>query len=392
MFIQNSRDIKCVWPCSFCSGVGQPVHLAPSRQAYRRHLQLVHHMDIEHVQVGRVGSDRYVKLEGEELQKKLRRIRLSYMNKAERQDYYAQLRKQSETAHGVGNASTLAPLQDLAAAASSESGPAPVRRMTLNPPPHVVCEAKFAGYQPVDYDPSPCSSVSELSSGQDSSICLSDWDFDPPECSVEFQPWVEAEAEGIPEVEPCPAGTSGAPATSWECDSPRPPSTSPILVLSPLSRSPVHVSSPVSCSLYSSSPLPCSSHSPPSSVSGIPSSDDEPVEVEDHQSGRSSPSIAEAAASEALGPVDALVPVIVALVRSLPGAPIDAIASQVSASSPAVSRAEIRRLVTVAVTTEQLFASSLQQLVGASLIVDPSGSTAFALASAELVRVLARPM
>jgi hypothetical protein len=136
------------------------------------------------------------------------------MNKAERQDFYAQLRKQSETAPGVGKVSTLAPLQVLPAAASSESVPAQVRWMTLNPPPHVVCESKFAGYQPVDYDPSPCSSVSELSSGQDTSICLSDWDFDPPECSVEFQPWVEAEAERIPEVEPCPAGTSGAPATN----------------------------------------------------------------------------------------------------------------------------------------------------------------------------------
>jgi hypothetical protein len=106
MFIQNSRDIKCVWPCSFCGGDGRPVHLAPSRQAYRRHLLSVHHMDIEHVQVGREGLDRYVRLEGEELQKKLRRIRLSYMNKAERQDFYAQLRKQSETAPGVGNCPT----------------------------------------------------------------------------------------------------------------------------------------------------------------------------------------------------------------------------------------------------------------------------------------------
>jgi hypothetical protein len=55
-----------MWPCSFCDGVSRSRHFAPSRQAYRRHLQWVHHMDLEHIQVGRVGSDRYVRLEGEE--------------------------------------------------------------------------------------------------------------------------------------------------------------------------------------------------------------------------------------------------------------------------------------------------------------------------------------
>jgi hypothetical protein len=47
-------------------------------------------------------------------------------------------------------------------------------------------------------------------------------------------------------------------------------------------------------------------------------------------------------------------------------------------------------LVTAAVTMEQLWASWLQQLVSASLIVYPSGRTAIGLASAELVQVQAR--
>jgi hypothetical protein len=61
IFMQSPRDAKGIWPFSFCVG-DQPRHFAPSRQAYRRHLQLVHHMDIERVQHGRERVDRYVQL------------------------------------------------------------------------------------------------------------------------------------------------------------------------------------------------------------------------------------------------------------------------------------------------------------------------------------------
>lgn len=49
---QRQVTEKRVSPCSFCDGVSWPQHSAPSNQAYHSHLQWIHHMDIEHVQVG----------------------------------------------------------------------------------------------------------------------------------------------------------------------------------------------------------------------------------------------------------------------------------------------------------------------------------------------------
>jgi hypothetical protein len=83
---------------------------------------------------------------GEELEKKLRRMRLCYMSGDERRAYYAQLRQDSArggiaTSHATDERGCPAsPVLEAAAA---------VRRVTLNPSPQFRAQ-KYAGYLPVD--------------------------------------------------------------------------------------------------------------------------------------------------------------------------------------------------------------------------------------------------
>ena len=232
--------------------------------------------------------------------------------------------------------------------------------------------AKSAGHLPAGCEVSSCS-VTEFSSGQDESVC-GDWDNDPPTCSIAFPAYTEA-GWGCrsPELE----------ASSWEHEAPswdspvrppfpekgqyQPPSTS-------------GTSPPASSS---SSPVPRSSSSVPSSGSGVSSFD------EGRHERQASPVIGAAAgASDA---ADALVPLVVALVRASPSTSVDALVDLLAASAPAVGQPEIRRLVTTAVTMEQHLASSLLQTVRTAMGTDPSGQTAFVQATLGLMQILARP-
>jgi hypothetical protein len=88
---------------------------------------------------------------------------------------------------------------------------------------------------------------------------------------------------------------------------------------------------------------------------------------------------------------DALLPLIVSMTRTFQGASVDMTVDRLVATAPSVPRADIRRLVTVAVAAEQLLASSLQQLVGAALLADPSDRSAYTLVALELTKILSRP-
>jgi hypothetical protein len=319
------------------------------------------------------------------------------MRREERQQYYDQLHRQSIAGSTPeGSACSRVPQESLSPDRQSETAASQtLRRVTLNPPPSFRNPEKVTGYPPVDLLESSSSSFSGPQSDWDETAfhqedwIFDDYDNDPPDCSVELPFWTEAVGEEGTLEEPAMEATAGAshvPEASWD---PPPPSCSPSPYLPP----DVHFS-PCSSppSLSSSSPLPRSTSSVASSVSELSSSGDGAAsDVRRSQDCLPSSPRERDRADASSGAADAIVPVVVALVRSAPALSVDGITDQVAATSSAMSRAEIRRLVTAAVSSEQLLASSLQLLVGAALAVDPSGRSAFVHATTELLRVLSRP-
>jgi hypothetical protein len=385
---QKSAKQDHVWPCSFCGTA--PPRLLPSRQSYRRHLQLYHHKDIERVRVGSVEVDRYVSLEGEALERRLHRVRMVRMSSAERQVYYRQLRQRREESGPVPEAlwehrvedDFLASSGNLASssqvAASGEAsevgagaleGAAPssptrsvvgrIREAPSEPRQHAL------GYPPVDYRSSPEGSGSwSFSSGQDQSLSFDETD------------WPELDAE-VPQA----AAGSSSPAVSdeaedWESPVSRFDSFSEFddgdeLVSSSLS-CPSTPSAAVSTSSSSISLLP--SPSPPAVVPPAPSP--EPPR---------SPSVPE------IDPAESLIPVVLATLRQYPMEPVDSIADRIAGRSAVLSRQDIHRLVLSAIGAEQRLAASLQSLVVASMASDPSGQTTFSLVMLALQLVRSRP-
>jgi hypothetical protein len=230
---------------------------------------------------------------------------------------------------------------------------------------------------------------------------------DPPECSVEFPFWSadanEVGLKGESVVAPLGIETLAHTEASWELA--ESPCTIPSPSISPFVAAPSHVSPPISSSSSppcispvplspnilspvghcstSSSPLPRSSAS---SGSGAANSDDESSET----CAPTNPSPVPPQL-ESDGAANALVPVVVALVKASPASSIDSVTDMIHVSSPSVRREEIRRMVATAVTMEQLQASSLLQLIRCAMVSDPSGNAAFNQAQIELIKALARP-
>jgi hypothetical protein len=229
---------------------------------------------------------------------------------------------------------------------------------------------------------------------------------DPPECSVDFSFWSVDENCAVLEAESvvAPVGIETLVHTeaSWKfaespCDI-SPPSiftfchctvtfrrpkisySSPLFVPQVL-LSPNYWLSVRHCSTSSSLP-----RSTASSGYGTANSDDgnSAVCAPASQSPVSPQLMSDDAAN-------ALVPVVVSLVRATPASSIDSVTNTVNMSSPSVPREEIRRMTVTAVAMEQLQTSSLLHLTRWAMTLDPSKNAAFSKVRVELFKALARP-